>query len=159
MKFFTPILFSLVLGVSVAQCAPAEFVASAENFRGYRDWPKIGPVLMGAGPMGAALGGAHGATDNTIRRTIFTNRANLSRTAGQFAIGTVIIKLTENADGSVERLLAMTKRGNGFNSANNGWEWFFLDASGAISTRGGDIALCNGCHSGARDRDFVFSVP
>ncbi|MDP3274410.1 MAG: cytochrome P460 family protein [Deltaproteobacteria bacterium] len=152
----------LVLALAATSCGPNEFVATADNFRGFRTWTRVGEVLSGPGPMAAALGGAHGAGDATMRRSVFVNRAAITRTNGTFAVGTVFVKLVENADGTVSSVLGMAKRGNSFNAANNDWEWFVLDGEGAIAQRGADLfgGLCNNCHrGGARERDFVFSVP
>ncbi len=59
---------------------------------------------------------------------------------------------------------AMVKRGEGFDPDNNNWEYFELDVSAegtSIRVRGRDDVVnrfggqCFGCHSAARDFDFI----
>jgi len=53
----------------------------------------------------------------------------------------------------------MAKRGGGFNTAHKGWEWFFTDKDGKITSRGADLMnnMCNGCHSVNANKDYVFT--
>lgn len=117
---------------------------------------------MGPGPMASIVGMAHGANDPMASRSMYINALGQGARAGTaaFPLGTVLVKEQRGADGTVQMTLGMAKRGNGFNPGAGGWEWFILDASGAITTRGGAevmMGMCNNCHGGAASRDYVFT--
>lgn len=158
-------LFAMCVALVASSTAcggPAEFVAAPANFQGYRSWTQTTASLMGPGPMASVLGMAHGATDPSSSRSIYINAAGQAARAGTaaFPLGTVLVKEQRAADGTVQMVLGMAKRGNGFNPGAAGWEWFILDESGAVMTRGGAevmMGMCNNCHSGAASRDLVFT--
>jgi hypothetical protein len=54
----------------------------------------------------------------------------------------------------------MVKRGGTFSPEGNGWEYFMSDSAlSQTQMRGGSDTLCFGCHSGAKNTDFMFSAP
>jgi len=131
---------------------PQEFVADSTSFTSYASW-SLDAELMGEDP---ALGAAHAGNDsNSVRKVYFMD--GQAPVNGEYPIGTIIVKETSN-DTAFLANTAMVKRGAGFNSANDGWEWFLLDQNGAILNRGADLmgGACAGCHSKA-SVDWVFT--
>ncbi|MEX2591994.1 MAG: cytochrome P460 family protein [Anditalea sp.] len=158
----------LTLGVLLQACnkdeeedpAP-EFVATSADFANFRSWTE---VAMNQGP-DPALGPAHGGNDETVTRTIYV-KDNVERNSnGEFPVGTLVVKDTRDGQGNNMEVTAMVKRGNGFNPANNDWEWFMLTPDGEIAEDNGVVmrgatlmdGMCGSCHSQASSKDFVFS--
>lgn len=129
---------------------PSEFIADETTFDGYASWQKFTETGLNA-TLGSA---AHGGQDSTTVRDIYYKDSQ-SPEDGTYPVGTVIYKHVTSPSGLDEHF-AMTKRGSDFNPTNGDWEWFILDATGAITTRGGVTMGCNGCHSAATtDYSFI----
>jgi hypothetical protein len=132
-----------------------EFVASDETFSNYTSWKLI---AQKSGPS-PSLSSAHNGNDSLAARRVY-DKGNESRTKGQYPVGTVLLKETKNAAGTIIELTAMVKRGKAFNAAQNDWEWFMLNPTdGKIMDRGASLmnGMCGGCHSALSDKDYVFS--
>ncbi len=140
---------------------PETFLAFASDFSGYKSWEHFDITAAEGTPASTHLAGV---------RTIYIN-ARPPAGATEFPVGTIIVKeLSENPDAE-KQIFCMVKRGGDYNA--NGatdWEWFELtgddDSAMTILWRGvgppagekygGDPnGGCNGCHSGAKDNDFV----
>ncbi len=147
---------------------PAGFIADASSFDGYRSWTQVDYTIDASN----GLGGAHMGNQADFHRRIFAY-GNPSAQNGEYPEGTILVKETFNHDasGSMQYadqggLLAMVKRGAGFNPGAGDWEWFMLsnDAS-EIMVRGGAEVMdgaCNSCHSAATTYDgldHVFKHP
>lgn len=136
-----------------------EFVADDNTFANFTTW-SLDAEKQGIDP---AMGAAHGGNDSTVVRKIYFLNGQ-APVNGVYPKGTVIVKHSAN-DSTYNVTTAMVKRGAGFNSANDGWEWFMLGADGKIAKdtsgmemRGANLmnGMCAGCHSGATT-DWVFS--
>jgi len=130
---------------------PSEFVADSTTFIGYSSWQKF--TETGLNPTLGAM--AHGGQDSTAIRDIYYKDSQ-GPESGTYPVGTVIYKNVTNPAG-LDAHFAMVKRGNDFNPTNGDWEWFILDATGSITTRGGlSMTGCNNCHSTATtDYSFI----
>jgi len=129
---------------------PSEFVADDATFAGYASWQKF--TETGLNPTLGSM--AHGGQDSTTVRDIYYKDSQ-DPESGTYPVGTVIYKNVTSPAG-LDAHFAMVKRGNDFNPTNNDWEWFILDATGSITTRGGVTMGCNGCHSAATtDYSFI----
>lgn len=153
-----------------------EFKAVINDFVGYSDWHESDYSIGATHPM---LGGAHqgeaGKSDDYMRKSFMNAAAYKSKDAHEFAMGSIIIKETftfEHSEHGMMKtfaptggLLAMVKRGGGFNAENGGWEWFILDNDLKSVTAQGEQPAgknCSGCHSladGKSDtgKDFAFA--
>lgn len=137
-----------------------EFIADSTTFIGFMSWP-VEATFYGTDP---SLGMAHAGNDSTaIRRVHFKDGVN--RVNGKFPIGSIIVKHTTNAAGTLNEFTGMVKRGNGFNPNFGDWEFFMLTSDGKIGSdmgmpmRGANLmnGMCGGCHTGAANKDFIFS--
>ena len=112
------------------------------------------------------LGGAHQANSSDYTRQVHASRTESPD--GEYPVGTLIVKETFSWSGNDKQfavsggVLAMAKRGGGFNPAAGDWEWFELDSgTRQIIARGGSDmmgGMCNGCHAsatGGTGADFV----
>lgn len=137
---------------------PVEVVRNIEDFKQYTTW-RLVRTLLGPDPF---LGDAHGA--GTFFRSIYVSPADAKRVNGQFPAGTMFLKqLRTNNNGNpgdiTDALTVMVKRGGQFSPDGNGWEYFMTDtALTQAMMRGGSDTMCFGCHSAAKDLDFVFSA-
>lgn len=139
-----------------------EFIADNNTFTSFMSWP-VDKTYNGPDP---ALGAtAHANNDNTVVREVHFKDSK-SPVNGKYPIGTLVVKHSHNPAGTVNEFTAMVKRGNNFNPEVGDWEFFVLTPTGAIATdskgaalRGANLldGLCSGCHSGASEKDFVFS--
>jgi hypothetical protein len=133
-----------------------EFVADDATFSGWSSWTK-GVEHTGADP---SLGGAHAGNDSNSVRTVYW-KSSAAAVNGEYPLGTVILKQTVLGDGS-KVFTGMAKRGNGYDSDGNDWEYFMLNADGTIAddgaSRGADLfsGMCKSCHNFA-STDFVFT--
>lgn len=159
---------SVLLAVgSIAGCAapeePGGFVATAEDFADFRDWPAFDLP-------------AESVTESHLdgpRRLYFT--AVPESSDAPFPVGTILVKTVEAGEPPEWEIHAMVKRGEGFNEDGaRGWEFFDLDvdASGVVSIEwrgegpppgslgypgdGEGPGQCNGCHWVVPERDYVF---
>jgi hypothetical protein len=92
----------------------------------------------------------------------------------EFPIGTIIVKESQETDPTQRTAFAMTRRGCGFNSADDGasgWEWWSLADNGdctmtllwrgqvapATESYGGTpVGNCNACHAMVVDNNYVW---
>jgi hypothetical protein len=132
--------------------AGSTYLAFAQSFRGYHDWPSYDVTED------ADLVGIH---DGSVV-TEYINRLPPSGSL-EFPIGTLVVK--EATGGTIEHeIFAMAKRGGGFNTTATGWEWFELENLDCADDRvkliwrgvgppigetyGGDPnGGCNSCHA------------
>ncbi len=155
---------ALVIALFLLSCGPplepvAEpFIALQRDFRGFTTWSAT--KAMGQ-PTNGHVSGPH---------TVYVNEhARSSREV--FNLGSIIVKVMDEAPEGDDPIVAMAKRGGGFNNDGApGWEWFGL-APGAdgpvIVWRGAgppnehrygrSKSVCNDCHAAAQDNDYVHS--
>jgi len=132
--------------------AGSTFLAFAQDFHGYHDWPRYDTTED------ADLVGIHDGSQVTE----YINRLPPSGST-EFPIGTLVVK--EATGGTIpHEIFGMAKRGGGFNTVATGWEWFELENLDCADDRvkllwrgvgppvgemyGGDPnAGCNGCHA------------
>lgn len=162
-------LGTFILGASLFQSCkkddptPSEFVADNTTFANFHDW-SLDKTNFGPSP---SLGNvAHAGNDSTVTRKVYFKNGQ-NPVSGTYPIGTVIVKHSTNPAGTVNEIVGMVKRGNNFNPTTGDWEWFMLMPDGQIASdpsgnamRGGATmmnGMCNGCHSAASAKDFVFS--
>ncbi len=138
-----------------------EFVADDSTFAGWDSWTLV-ETTTGADPASVIFGGAHAGNEENSMRKVYI-QDNQNPIDGEYPVGTLVVKDTQ-VDGATVMITAMAKRGNGFNPANNDWEWFVINADGSIAQDGDVImrganlmdGMCGGCHGGATT-DYVFS--
>lgn len=133
-------------GIDYTFNKPSEFSATIEDFQDYKNWTKIDEVT-GNNPANAS---AHNV--NGIRKT-YRKQASASpyTEAGEYPIGTIIVKEITNNSGAITQMYAMVKRGGNFNPNGGGWEWFLPNTSLTEARSQGASAFCGGCHSQAGD--------
>jgi hypothetical protein len=148
-------------GSSSLDDAGPMFIAIRSDFAPYASWPSfyVGDVPPPDAP------------DLAGPRTVYINRMPPAG-AKTFPVGTIIVKAIEpQATPQTWQLFAMVKRGGGFDSPADGWEWFGLSIDAhdnvAIDWRGdgpppdgsyGGLASsigCVFCHQNAKTNDFV----
>ncbi len=138
-----------------------EFIADNSTFASFMSWP-LEATNQGSDP---ALGTAHAGNDASVTRQIYF-KSGQDPVNGKYPVGSVIVKHSSNPDKSVNEFTAMVKRGNNFNPNFGNWEFFMLTPTGAIASdangspmRGASLmdGMCAGCHSGASNKDFIFS--
>lgn len=146
---------------------PSEaFEATDADFADYASWFLVDYT---AGPVNAILGTAHMGPDLSYSRLVWSNvDPALQTPEGEWPLGTRLVKETftwvdgEKQLAAMGGVLAMAKRGGGFNPEGAGWEWFELRPDATIAMRGGAemmMGMCNGCHAAANgdvghDRSF-----
>lgn len=142
-----------------------EFIASEASFQKFTDW-KITDYAVGA--TNPAIGSAHKAGDSNFARAVFENAEAQNHQSGEYPLGSIIVKETystlmgQKAHAEMGGVLAMAKRGGGFNPENAGWEWFMLTPEGDITARGANLGACGVCHAQATDdagADYTFKKP
>jgi hypothetical protein len=142
----------------------APFVAFGDDFAPFRSWPAVPAVADGV------PAGLHA---NLGPMTVYRNHAPPAG-AGEYPVGTILVKETHEASYAARTVFAMVKRGDDFNDGGaRGWEWFELKNGDdgtpyvlwrglgppAGETYGGDAqGGCNGCHAGARSHDYVWTT-
>lgn len=141
---------------------PTEFVADNSTFANFHTW-SLDATNHGPSP---SLGTAHSGNDTSVTRKVYFKNGQ-ARVNGTYPIGTVIVKHSTNPSGTVNEIVGMVKRGNGFNPTTGDWEWFMLMPDGTIATDGTGMAMrggvtmmngmCNSCHGAASAKDFTFS--
>lgn len=166
-------VFAFVLGTTLMQSCKkdedkttspvnSEFIADSNTFVNFMMWP-VQATKNGADP---SLGMAHAGNDSTaIRRVHFKD--GISSVNGKYPVGSIIVKHTTNAAGTLNEFTGMVKRGNGFNPTKGDWEFFMLTSDGKIANdmatgmpmRGANLmgGMCGSCHAGAASKDYIFS--
>ena len=137
-----------------------EFIAEEEDFVGYENWEQTTPPRVGVDPANILAGGAHGATDSNVTRSMFISPDGAQPSdGGQYPVGTLLAKEMKDSSGTIMMITAMAKRGNNYDPSGNDWEYLLLDASGSITDRGADLmnGMCKACHAGAAALDYVFT--
>lgn len=158
LTFLTDVSATALFKAETLAGEPVEVVKNIEDFKQYTTW-RLVRTLLGPDPF---LGDAHGA--GTFFRSIYVSPADAKRVNGQFPAGTMFLKqLRTNNNGNpgdiTDALTVMVKRGAQFSPEGNGWEYFMTDtALTQTMMRGGSETMCFGCHSAAKDLDFVFSA-
>jgi hypothetical protein len=115
---------------------------------GYRDWPKLN-----VRPIPPRESDPHDGT-----KDVFASRR--VRANGLFPNGTVVVKEATRPGADFIGLIAIMRKESGADPAHNDWmfveytreaanERFRLQAEGTV---------CWGCHVGAADRDYVFTL-
>lgn len=136
-----------------------EVVATDASFTGFMSWSKDA-TRQGADP--ALREVAHGGNDSTVTRSIYYKNGQ-NPVNGVYPVGTMIVKHSENPNKSVNEFTAMVKRGGEFNKTGGGWEYFMIGADGKIADngnmRGANLmnGMCAACHSGASNKDYIFT--
>ncbi len=170
--FTFSVLSLLAITVAIQSCknddnptptttTPTEFIADDNTFKGFEGW-HLHSTKMGVDPTN--LGGAHGGADSTSVRKIYFTSHSVSRTNGQFPVGTIVSKRTTGANG-LDMITAMAKRGNNFDPSGNNWEYFILNADGSVLVDNGDVKRganlngggCKGCHAKVSSNDYIFT--
>jgi hypothetical protein len=137
------------------------FIAFQRDFQSFATWPHYeidAPLALGGGPGIAAV---HLAG----KRVLYVNQLP-GHGQTHFAKGTIIVKTMETGE-----TFARAKRGGGYNkSGAQGWEWFELKQVGAdwlilwrgitppngLCSYGGTMGgVCNDCHTGFSNNDYV----
>ena len=166
---------TLVALSALAACggAPADdpvaqmgtFIAFTSDFEDFRTWE----------PFHIPDSGAQGSVHLAGPKTDYLNRRPPTGST-EFPVGTIIVKEIEVGAFEDRQVFAMVKRGGGYNSSSAapGWEWFELrdNPDGTLDRivwrgfgppagelYGGDPNGCIGCHSLAKDNDYVKSPP
>ncbi len=137
----------------------AEEIATNATFANFESWTLIATETGPSDKLGAAHGG-----ETTAVRKIYS-KGDEARGNDGYPVGTVIVKHTDFADATDDVYHGMVKRGNDFDSSRGDWEYFILDASGAIlsdadgALRGdSSFKACGGCHNSASGTDFIFTT-
>jgi len=132
---------------------------NCSDFASYMNW-MLEATNTGVDPAMAA----HGINDSTVTRSVYVMDGQ-DAVGGKYPVGTMIVKHSVNAAGTLNERTAMVKQKEGFNPAGNDWEWFMLAADGSIAKDAGGAlmrgatlmdGMCQSCHAGA-GVDFVFS--
>jgi hypothetical protein len=140
------------------------FIAFTPDFEPFRTWEAFHI------PDSGAQGSVHLAGP----KTDYLNRRPATGST-EFPVGTIIVKEIEVGAFEDRQVFALVKRGCGYNAAVvPGWEWFELhnNADGSLAgivwrgfgppageLYGGDPNGCTGCHTLAKDNDYVKSPP
>jgi hypothetical protein len=93
---------------------------------------------------------------NNIAREALTTEPRLP-----FPVGSIIVreKLTKADDAQPQLVTAMIKRGRGFNSKANNWEFLAVDGAMNKILLRQKKGSCLDCHASQTQRDFVYAVP
>ncbi len=166
-NFYLFLLGFMLFGtvVSVQSCTkdeePTEVIADDNTFANYESW-SLDAERQG---VDSSLGAAHGGNDSTTIRKVYF-KDGVSRSGTEYPIGATILKYSYNASGSVNMRTGMVKRGNDFDPDHNDWEYFVITPDGKIAKdadgntlRGANLmnGMCVGCHSGAANKDYIFT--
>lgn len=121
-----------------------------EDIAGYEAWVRLNPE-----PIPPIAGGdAHNGT-----KDVFTNlEADRSGGGVSYPGGTIIVKESIRPDRDFVGLVAIMRKIEGFDPANNDWEFveYTRTAPNDIFTLVASGGVCTGCHIGAAETDFVW---
>ena len=120
-----------------------------EDIAGYEDWVRLNPE-----PIPPIQGGdAHNGT-----KDVFTSR-EADRSGGiSYPAGTIIVKEAIRPERDFIGLVAIMRKIEGFDPANNDWEFveYTRSSPNDIFTIIASGGICSGCHTGAAATDFVW---
>jgi len=157
----------LFLAVGLQSCTkdeddnPIEVIADDNTFANFANW-SLDVEKTGIDP---SLGAAHGGNDSTTIRKIYF-KDGVKRSGDEYPVGATILKYSYNSNGQVNMRTGMVKRGNDFDTEHNNWEYFVIMPDGKIASdddgnkmRGSNLmnGMCIGCHSGASNKDYIFT--
>lgn len=156
----TAVNYDSTAGIDDQSCF-YEFIADDNTFADFSTW-SLDAIHN---TVDSTFGSAHGINDSTVTRDVYFFDGQPPAN-GVYPTGTRIVKHSYNLEGTFSQFTAMAKRGNDFDTANNNWEWFLLNADGTIAMDTAGIELrgaylfntvdCSSCHQGAAT-DYVFS--
>lgn len=156
----TAINYDRAAGIDDGTCE-YEFIADGTSFSDFLTWD------LGAthADYDTVFGSAHGINDSSVIRDVYFLDGQTPINSS-YPIGTRVVKYSYNLDNTFLQITGMAKRGNDFDTTNNNWEWFLLNADGtiALDTAGNEMrgaylfnyTNCGSCHQSAAT-DFVFS--
>ncbi|MBG0782227.1 MAG: hypothetical protein H0S84_08165 [Bacteroidales bacterium] len=113
----------------------------------------------------ALEGIAHSRNDETVVPNVYFKDGQ-APIIGIYPVGIIIVKHSNNPEGTMDERSAMVKRGNNFNPEGGDWEWFMLAPDGkiaknenAIAMRGANLmnGMCLQRHTAAKAKDYIFS--
>ncbi len=96
----------------------------------------------------------HGAVLRTFTNAVAYDAVQAE--VGVFPPGSVIVKENRTAERDLDSVTVMVKV-PGFNPEANDWFWAKYGADGTVQAAG-KVEGCIGCHSQAKDNDFVFNA-
>ncbi len=131
------------------------------DFEGYRKWFKVNDKTITGDPTGA-LGRAHAGKEGF--REIYINKTGIAVSTGKadfpYPVGTIIVKdafMNEGSQkGSLAAVTIMIKRGSGYDSTHDNWEYMMVSPANEIKAQG-KLMGCTTCHEVAEDMDYVFT--
>ena len=115
---------------------------------GYRSWIKLNPQ-----PIPPRDSDPHNGTKN-----VFASRRVGG--SGRFPNGTVVVKEATRPGADFIGLIAIMRKQRGADPAHNDWVFveYTREAANARFGLQAEGAVCYGCHVGAADRDYVFTL-
>ena len=122
---------------------------------GYQNWLKLN-----AEPIPPVVGGdPHNGTKNVF---VNQNKETIAPGGEQkfpYPNGSIVVKEATRPGKDFIGLIAIMEKQNGVNAAHNDWIFteYTRNASDAAFKKIAEGALCWGCHSQVKDRDYVFT--
>ena len=115
---------------------------------GYRNWTKLN-----AEPIPPRDSDPHNGT-----KDVFASRSVGGN--GRFPNGTVVVKEATRPGADFIGLIAIMRKQRGADPAHNDWVFveYTREAANARFRLQAEGAVCYGCHVGAADRDYVFTL-
>ncbi|MGH3030005.1 MAG: cytochrome P460 family protein [Gaiellaceae bacterium] len=115
---------------------------------GYRSW-----IKLNAQPIPPRDSDPHNGTKNVfVSKRVGGN--------GRFPNGTVVVKEATRPGADFIGLIAIMRKQRGADPAHNDWVFveYTREAANARFGLQAEGAVCYGCHVGAQDRDYVFTL-
>ena len=119
----------------------------SEDYRSWPLYPGKGELYTGTEPHGMLL-------------TTYVNsiaRDALASGAQSMPPGAIIVKENYMPDSTFDAATVMHKVA-GYSPENGDWYWAKYDAAGTAEQGEGHPAMCQQCHAGARDRDYIMTA-
>jgi hypothetical protein len=115
---------------------------------GYRGWAKLNDA-----PIPPRDSDPHNGT-----KDVFASKERLAN--GRFPVGTVVVKEATRPGADFIGLIAIMRKERGADPAHNDWVFveYTREAANARYGLQAEGAVCYGCHVGAADRDYVFTL-
>ncbi len=113
-------------------------------YRKWALWPGKGELFEGTEPHGEFI-------------TVYVNDAALQSIKGSKGMANNSIVLKENYN-TAKQLTSVTvmKKVKGFNPEGGDWFWARFDPEANL-THEGKVQMCQGCHDGAEENDYIFT--